>query len=159
MKKIKKSEAILILLDIRSAYNVGAIFRTADGAGVDRIYLIGTTPTPLDRFGGSRKDIAKVALGAEKTVSWEYVKTIFPLLAKLKKEKFQIIAIEQDEGSIDYKKIKIRKKAALILGSETEGIPEKILKRCDSIAEIPMRGKKESLNVSVAAGIALYQMI
>ena len=107
MKKIKKSEAILILLDIRSAYNVGAIFRTADGAG----------------------------------------------------EKFQIIAREQDEGSIDYKKIKIRKKAALILGSETEGIPEKILKRCDSIAEIPMRGQKESLNVSVAAGIALYQMI
>ena len=149
----------VIAHDIRSIHNVGSIFRTADAAGVEKIFLCGITPAPLDRFKEVRADFAKVALGAEKTVSWEYVKTIFPLLAKLKKEKFQIIAIEQDEGSIDYKKIKIRKKAALILGSETEGIPEKILKRCDSIAEIPMRGKKESLNVSVAAGIALYQMI
>ncbi len=155
----KTKNAVLILLDIRSAHNVGSIFRTADGAGVKKIYLVGTTPTPLDRFGRARKDVAKVALGAEKTVAWEYVKTISPLITKLKKDGFQIIAIEQDEKSVDYKKVKTGDRVAFIVGSETDGVPKKVLDKCDFVAEISMYGEKESLNVGVATGIALFGIL
>jgi len=152
----RKKENILILHNIRSVQNVGAIFRTADAAGIGKIYLVGCTPTPLDRFGRKRKDLAKSALGAEEFVVWEQKKSILPLLSKLKKEKYLIIGIEQDEKSIDYKKVKTEEKNAFIVGAEVEGIPKNILKKCDVVAEIPMRGKKESLNVSVACGIALF---
>jgi 23S rRNA (guanosine2251-2'-O)-methyltransferase len=91
---MKKIENILILPDIRSVENVGAMFRTADAAGIDKIYLTGTSPAPLDRFGRKRKDLAKSALGAEEFVAWEYKKSPTPLLGKLKKDGFQIIAIE-----------------------------------------------------------------
>ncbi|MFA5934119.1 MAG: TrmH family RNA methyltransferase [Candidatus Paceibacterota bacterium] len=150
---------ILILNDIRSTHNVGAIFRTADAAGISKIFLVGITPAPLDRFGRERKDIAKSALGAEKTVPWESVKTIKPILNKLKKEKYKIIAIEQSPKAIDYKKVKLPNKSAIILGNEVKGLPQSILNQCDVIAEIPMRGKKESLNVSVATGIALFRIL
>lgn len=149
---------ILILHNIRSIENVGAMFRTADAAAVNKIYLTGYTPAPLDRFGRKMWDLAKSALGAEEFVSWEQKKNIFPLLLKLKKEKFLIISIEQAKNSIDYKKVKLRNKNAFIVGAEVTGIPENILKKCDIIAEIPMRGKKESLNVSVATGIALFRI-
>jgi 23S rRNA (guanosine2251-2'-O)-methyltransferase len=150
---------ILILHNIRSVENVGAMFRTADAAGIDKIYLVGYTPAPLDRFGRKRGDLAKSALGAEEFVAWEQKKTILPLIAKLKKEKYQIIAIEQDKKSIDYKKVKLAHKNAFIVGTEVTGIPKNILEKCDIIAEIPMRGKKESLNVSVATGIALFRLL
>ena len=150
---------ILILHNIRSVENVGAIFRTADAVGIDKIYLTGYTPTPVDRFGRIRQDLAKSALGAEEFVMWEQKKTILPLLAKLKKENYKIIAIEQAEHSVDYKKVKLKQNNAFILGAEVTGIPKNILNKCDVIAEIAMRGKKESLNVSVAAGVALYGMI
>ena len=148
----------MILLNIRSVENVGAMFRTADAAGVDKIYLTGYTPAPLDRFGRKRKDLAKSALGAEEFVSWEEKKNIFPLLLKLKKENFLIIGIEQAENSIDYKKIKLQNKNIFIVGAEVTGISKNILEKCDIIAEIPMKGGKESLNVSVALGIALFRM-
>ncbi len=159
-------ENILILHNIRSVENVGAMFRTADAVGINKIYLTGYTPVPLDRFGRIRKDMAKSALGAEKFVSWEQKKNIHPLLLKLKREKYLIIGIEQDESSIDYRKISARggpafgwkKGLAFIVGPEVTGIPENILKKCDVIAEIPMRGKKESLNVSVALGVALFRI-
>lgn len=156
-----KKQNILILNDIRSVENVGAMFRTADAAGIEKIYLVGTTPTPLDRFGRKRGDLAKSALGAEEFVAWEYKKTISPILAKLKKEGFQIIAIEQDEKSVDYRKLKANryKLKAFLVGTEVTGIPKDVLKKCDIIAEIPMRGKKESLNVSVALGVALFRII
>jgi 23S rRNA (guanosine2251-2'-O)-methyltransferase len=159
MKKEKQvQENILILNDIRSVENVGAMFRTADAVGINKIYLIGTTPTPIDRFGRKRNDLVKSALGAEEYVSWEYKKTITPLLSKLKKDGFQIIAIEQDEKSVDYKTLRLHSEQghAFIVGTEVTGIPKNILKKCDIIAEIPMRGKKESLNVSVALGVVLY---
>lgn len=159
MQKNKSKQNILILHDIRSVENVGAMFRTADAAGIDKIYLTGYTPTPLDRFGRKRRDLAKSALGAEEFVAWEQKKSISTLLTKLKKEKFQIIAIEQDENSIDYKKLKAKIKNVFIVGTEVTGIPKNILKKCDLIAEIPMRGKKESLNVSVACGIVLFRML
>lgn len=156
---MKNQQNILILNNIRSVENVGAIFRTADAAGIDKIYLTGYTPTPLDRFGRKRGDLAKSALGAEEFVKWEQKKSILPLLAKLKKEKYLIIGIEQDKKSVDYKKVKLHNKNAFIVGAEVTGIPKNVLKKCDAIAEIPMRGKKESLNVSVATGIALFRML
>lgn len=151
----------LILHDIRSVENVGSIFRTADGAGVDKIFLTGYTPSPIDRFGRKRKDMAKVALGAEESVPCESVADLKKLIGQLKKEKLKIVALEQDKKSVDYKKAsKILKNSscALILGNEVNGIPKNILKMSDLIIEIPQKGKKESLNVSVAAGIAIFSL-
>lgn len=153
-----KQQNILILNDIRSVENVGAIFRTADAAGINKIYLTGYTPTPLDRFGRKRGDLAKSALGAEEFVVWEQVKNITMLLSKLKKDGFYVVAIEQDEKSVDYKKLKLKNKNAFLVGTEVTGIPKDVLGKCDVIAEIPMKGKKESLNVSVACGIALFRL-
>ncbi|MEK7539137.1 MAG: TrmH family RNA methyltransferase [Patescibacteria group bacterium] len=152
-------ENILILHNIRSVKNVGAMFRTADAADINKIYLTGYTPAPLDRFGRKREDLAKSALGAEAFVSWEQKKNIFPLLVKLRREKFLIIGIEQAKNSRDYKKVKLKHKNVFILGAEVTGIPKNVLEKCNIIAEIPMRGKKESLNVSVALGIALFRML
>jgi 23S rRNA (guanosine2251-2'-O)-methyltransferase len=154
-----KKETILILNDIRSTHNVGAIFRTADACGISKIYLIGTTPSPIDRFGRERKDVAKTALGAEKTIPWEYVLNIEPLLLKLKEEKFSIVAIEQSENSVDYKKVQLKDKSAIIVGNEVTGIPKEILEKCDIVTEIPMMGEKESLNVSVATGVVLFRIL
>ncbi len=155
----KKTESILVLPDIRSAVNVGAIFRTADAVGISKIYLTGYTPRPTDKFNRIQKDIAKSALGAEKTIPWEYKKTTTPFLRTLKKEGFTIIALEQDTRAIDYRKIKTQNKMVFIIGREVEGISKPILNMCDIIAEIPMHGKKESLNVSVATGIALFRIL
>jgi 23S rRNA (guanosine2251-2'-O)-methyltransferase len=149
----------LILDNIRSVHNVGSIFRTADAAGVSHVYLIGITPTPLDRFGRVRKDIAKVALGAETTVPWSHLETIEPLIEKLKSEGVHIIALEQSENAIDYKLYGAKSPVALIVGNEVGGISQDVLNRVDGIIEIPMRGEKESLNVAVATGIALFSLL
>lgn len=149
----------LILYNIRSVYNVGAIFRTADVAGVSKIYLTGYTPTPLDRFGRPRKDVAKVALGAEKCVAWEYETDIQRIILKLRSEGHAIAALEQAAHSIDYKLFTPGEKTALIIGEERHGITDDVLKLCDTILEIPMRGTKESLNVSVATGVALFRIL
>ena len=151
-------ESVLVLLDIRSAINVGAIFRTADAVGINKIYLVGITPRPTDQFGRIQKDIAKSALGAETWVPWEYEKESIPLFKKLKKDKYNIVALEQDKKSTDYREVKLSKKMAFILGQEVEGIDKKILDMCDQVAEIPMSGKKESLNVSVACGVLLFRV-
>ena len=157
MKKPKNN--ILILHNIRSTQNVGAMFRTADAAGINKIYLTGYTPTPIDRFGRKRGDIAKSALGAEEFVSWENKKSLITLINKLKKEGYLIVGIEQSKNSIDYKKIKLGTKNTFIVGAEVTGITKNILAKCDVVAEIPMKGKKESLNVSVACGIALFRIL
>ena len=148
----------IILENLRSVYNVGAIFRTADAVGASKIYLSGTTPTPVDRFGRTRLDFAKSALGAEILVPWEYVKNPTNLTKKLRKQGFQIIAVEQTKKSVDYKKIRPDKKAVIVFGNEIDGISKSLLRESDIIAEIPMRGGKESLNVSVAAGIFLFAL-
>jgi tRNA G18 (ribose-2'-O)-methylase SpoU len=135
------------------------MFRTADAAGIDKIYTVGYTPAPIDRFGRKRNDLHKAALGAEDYVAWEQVKSITTLLTKLKKQGFQIIAIEQDKKSVDYRKVVLQTKNAIIMGNEVTGVPKKVLDKCDVIAEIPMRGKKESLNVSVACGVALFGIL
>lgn len=156
----QKSQEIYVLLhNIRSTHNVGAIFRTADATGVSRIYISGYTPAPVDRFGRARPDISKASLGAEKTVAWEVVEDPISLIKKLKKEKVKIFGVEQHATSIDYRKAKIDEKNLVIMGNEVDGVEEGILTLCDEILEIPMLGEKESLNVSVAAGVILYGLI
>ena len=153
----QKKEIYIILPDIRSVYNVGSIFRTADACGISKIFLTGYTPTPEDRFGRQRKDVAKSALGAEKTVKWEYREALNNLIDELKKKDVEIVAVEQDKNSVDYKNFKIQKDTAFIFGNEVEGVSKDILKRVDKIIEIPMMGKKESLNVSVSVGVVLFK--
>jgi 23S rRNA (guanosine2251-2'-O)-methyltransferase len=154
------SDIRLFLDNIRSVHNVGSIFRTAETAGVSNIYCIGTTPSPLDRFGRKRKDFAKVSLGTEELVRWEYVseKDSTKCIRALKKQGFTIVALEQTRNSVDYRKVKLDEKVVIIVGNEVEGVSKKLLKLADIVAEIPLQGKKESLNVSVATGIALYRL-
>ena len=155
----KKNEVFILLHDIRSVHNVGSMWRTANAAGVTKIFLSGYTPLPIDRFGRERKDFAKVALNSQKTVAWEYIENPINLIKRLEKEGFHIVAIEQAKNSVDYKKVKIKKPVLFLVGNEVEGIPQKLLKLADIVAEIPMKGDKESLNVSVAFGIALFRML
>lgn len=159
MKSMPIPNKILILPDIRSAQNVGSLFRTADACGIAFIYIVGITPAPTDRFGRPNSAIAKTALGAEQTIPWQKVATLAPLLSRLQKAGVQTIAIEQSDAAVDYKKVKVRLPAAFVLGNEVDGLPKAILKKVDVIADIPMNGKKESLNVSVAGGIALFRML
>ncbi len=151
----------LILDNIRSVYNTGSVFRTAETLGISKIFCVGTTPTPIDRFGRKRSDFAKVALGAENSISWEHIDNARGLIEQLKKEGFEIVALEQAERSVDYKTIKKGRgnKMAIILGNEIEGVSKSLLKMANIIAVIPMKGKKESLNVSVAAGVFLYRLL
>ncbi len=149
----------VLLHDIRSVHNVGSIFRTSDALGVEKIYLSGYTPAPADRFGRVRQDVAKVALGAEKSVPWQMVSSARTLIKKLKKEGYTIIALEQDTRAIDYKKVRLSEKNLYIVGSEVTGVSQEILALCDVMADIPMRGEKESLNVSVAFGVGLFRML
>jgi 23S rRNA (guanosine2251-2'-O)-methyltransferase len=151
----------LVLDNLRSVYNVGSIFRTANACGVTHIILCGTTPTPLDKWGNKRKDFAKVALGAEETIGWEYEEETTRALLKLREKDAYIIAVEQDEKSIDYKEVSIKDKenVAFIIGPEVTGMSQEVLVMCDVIAEIPMHGSKESLNVTIATGVALYKIL
>ncbi len=151
-------EIQVLLHDIRSTHNVGSIFRTSDAVGVSKIYLSGTSPMPIDKFGRMRKDIAKVALGAEKNIPWEEIKDSVKFIKKMKKLNFKIVALEQNKNSINYKKVPKSNKVLFIVGNEVWGISKKILDLADFIAEIPMRGGKESLNVSVAFGIGVYAL-
>lgn len=156
-------ETFLILHNIRSGHNVGSIFRTADGTGVKKIFLTGYTPKPVDEFGRVRREIHKTALGAEKFVEWEYCRDINGLIQKIKKSHYgsarAVVGLEQSKKAIDYRKFKPKFPLVLIVGNEVRGLSEKILKKCDTVIQIPMRGKKESLNVSVAAAIALYEIL
>ena len=150
---------IVILHNIRSLHNVGSIFRTADAVGVKRIYLSGITPAPVDNFGKLRPQLTKVSLGAEKTVEWERAKSTSRLVDRLKKERYKILAIEQHRDAIPYYLLPATKtwnKVALVLGSEVKGLPASILKKAHKILEIPMIGKKESLNVAVAFGVVAF---
>ena len=136
---------------------MGSIFRTADAAGVGNIYLCGITPTP------PHEKISKTALGAENYIPWEYHAKAWRLLRKLKVEskKLQVVGLEQTKSSQNIFKYKFlkNKKIALILGNEVKGLSPRILKYCDKKISIPMYGRKESLNVAVAAGIAVYTIL
>ena len=155
----KMKTCVLILENLRSIENTGSIFRTAEGLGVSKIICVGTTPTPVDRFGRKRADFAKVSLGAENLVDWHYVGDISVALESLDHD-IQIIALEQtNESEKDIKKLQARNRFALIVGNEVDGLSQRALKAAEVAVEIPMRGKKESLNVSVATGVALFTLI
>ncbi len=158
-QKSKDNKLYLLLHNIRSVHNVGSLFRTADAAGVTKIFLTGYTPRPIDRFGRPRKELSKVALGGEDSVLWEYHKSPLPLISKLKREGIKVIGLEQDSDSLDYKKYKVKKPILLIVGNEVLGMSKVLIDLCDEIIEIPMKGKKESLNVAVSTGIALFRIL
>lgn len=146
----------LLLHNIRSEQNVGAIFRTAEGAGVAKIYLAGYTPRPIDRFGRLVPTILKTALGATDMVPWEIVEDIVSCISTLKSSGCQIVAIEQTPQSISLYDFVPARETLYIVGNEVSGVPEEISALADVCVEIPMAGQKESLNVSVATGIALF---
>lgn len=157
---------ILIAHNIRSTHNVGSLLRTADGLGVERVYLTGYTPYPAIRDDSRMPHIArkvderitKTALGAEKSVDWEHEPDAEAVINKLKERGFNIVALEQAPNSIKLPAYKPLEKIVVVVGREVEGIEPDVLELCDSVVEIPMYGKKESFNVAVAAAIALYQM-
>ncbi|MDA3815343.1 MAG: TrmH family RNA methyltransferase [Patescibacteria group bacterium] len=140
-----------ILHNIRSAYNVGSMFRTADALGIDKIFLTGYSPSP-----DQHKQISKTALGAEKNIEWEKCWHIHQVFDKLKKQKVKIYALELDSQSEKLEEIEVSGSLALLVGNEVKGLSTTVLSQTDSIVEIPMFGKKESLNVAVAFGIAGY---
>jgi len=146
----------VILCDIRSHYNVGAIFRTCDGAGVTKVWLAGVTPSPVDRFGRSVPEIHKTALGAEESVPFESTTDILKTITTLKAAGSTVVAIEQAPNSILLADFVVPSDVVYILGSETEGLSASVLAAVDHVVELPMLGQKESLNVSVTAGIVLY---
>ncbi len=146
----------LILENIRSAYNVGAIFRTADAAGVSEIFLVGYTPRPTDRFGRVQSEISKTSLGASEEVEWEYFEQVEELLEKLQAEAVDVVVVEQTDKAISLKDFNEPESVAYVMGNEIDGVSREALEAADTIIEIPMLGTKESLNVSVAAGVVLY---
>ncbi len=149
----------VILDNIRSTHNVGAMLRTADGAGASKVYLCGCTPLPVDRFGRKRRDIAKTALGAEDMIPWEQADDVATLIEKLKVDGVRVVAVEQCGWSVRYDTLRLDRPTALVFGEEVHGLSDAVLKACTVVAEIPMYGKKESLNVSVAAGVVLYDLV
>ena len=152
----QKHRIAVLLHNIRSAHNVGSIFRTADGAGAERVYLSGYTPAPIDAYGRPQPDIAKTALGAEQAVDWEKHVSASYFLDRLKHEGWQIVGVEQDDRARDYRTFRLTKPTVFLFGNEVRGLSPALRKECHALVEIPMHGMKESLNVSVAAGIALF---
>lgn len=137
---------------------MGSIFRTADGAGVEKIYLVGYTPTPIDRFGRVQPEITKTSLGASEVIPWEHIndEDVESLSTKLKAENFKLVAVEQAPNSTRLADFLVPDKVAYVLGNEVDGVGGKLLSLANQVVEIPMLGHKESLNVAVSAGIALF---
>lgn len=154
-----RKEVAVLLHNVRSAHNVGSIFRTAEGAGVAKIYLAGLTPAPTDRFGRAQKEIAKTALGAEESVSWEHARSPRTIIRQLQGKGWTIVGVEQDARAVDYRRFRAKGKTLLVFGNEVRGIPRPLCALCDKLIEIPMHGTKESLNVAVAAGIVLFSAV
>jgi tRNA G18 (ribose-2'-O)-methylase SpoU len=149
----RKKRPIFGLIDnVRSLHNVGSIFRTADGAGVSKLYLCGITGSP------PREEIRKTSLGAEESVEWQYHKSALDMVSQLKSEGVQIIVLEHTDSSVHFKQAKYKYPACLVVGHEHRGISDGIVEKADLAIEIPMYGIKQSLNVSVAFGLAIYEL-
>jgi tRNA G18 (ribose-2'-O)-methylase SpoU len=151
----------VVLNDIRSKHNVGSVLRTSDAAGVEKVYMCGYSPAPIDKFGRPNNQLIKVSLGAEDYVDWEQTdEQDVELLQRLKEEGFEIWVLEQNERSVNYMDMDLDKKrwekVVLVLGNEVYGVPEDIIKMADVVIEVPMHGKKASLNVSVVYGVVAY---
>ncbi len=157
-------ELVLVALDIRSAHNVGSILRTCDGFGADAL-LVGISPYPQHEqdvrlphiAARAHKEIAKTALGAEQSVRWRHVSNFSDAMKLLRAEGYRIVAIEQHATSMSLLELHAEGKLAVVVGREVEGMSIDEIAQCDAVYEIPMIGSKESFNVAIAAGIALYQ--
>lgn len=148
------TQPITVVLDnIRSLYNVGALFRTADGIHLEKLYLCGITGTP------PRNEIRKTSLGAEEAVPWVYRKNTLQAIEELRAKGYQIVVLEHTDASVDYRRATYRFPLCLVVGHEFHGIQDEVVEAADLAIEIPMRGVKQSLNVSVAFGIAIYQIL
>ena len=150
-EQAEKTPIIIILDNIRSLSNVGAFFRTADAFRIEALYLCGITACPPHR------EIHKTALGADETVTWRYFETTEQACQTLKAENYRIFAVEQVEGSISLQNFKFEPHTAYILGNEVEGVSEEALPHCEGAIELPQEGTKHSLNVSVCAGIVMWE--
>jgi 23S rRNA (guanosine2251-2'-O)-methyltransferase len=146
----------IILDNIRSAHNVGAIFRTAEGAGVAKIFLTGYTPRPVDRFGRSVAEIVKTSLGASDLVPWTANENIDEVIAELRAEQVQIVAVEITPEAVSLYDFRPQQSVAYIFGNEVTGVSPEVCAQTDVVLQIPMQGKKESLNVATTAGIVLF---
>lgn len=151
-KAAKKLPLVVVLDNVRSLNNIGSIFRTSDAFRVECIYLCGITATPPHR------DIHKTALGAEESVDWQYFETTALCLQHLKAKGYQIYAVEQVHGSQSLEQFTTQQPTAVIFGNEVEGVDETILPLCDGCIEIPQYGTKHSLNISIAAGIVVWEL-
>ncbi len=153
---------ITVLHNVRSLHNVGSVFRTSDAVGAEKIYLCGYTPAPFDEFGLPAGPLVKTALGAEKYLPWEKRGSTAKLLDELKAAGYRVYAVEQGKGSVRADRVKLSGKewerAVLVMGNEIKGLSRGVIARADCLLELPMRGKKESLNVAVAFGIAAYSL-
>lgn len=153
MKLASKTPVVVILDNVRSMHNVGSIFRTSDAFLIESIFLCGYTPCPPHR------DIHKTALGATETVKWEYVSNILDLADQVRNQGFSLFAVEQTKGSTLLDQFHWDgRPLALIFGNEVEGVQDEVLKKCDGCLEIPQAGMKHSLNISVAAGMVLWEV-
>ncbi|NHN26371.1 RNA methyltransferase [Flavobacterium jejuense] len=153
-KEAEKTPIIVVLDDIRSLHNIGSVFRTSDAFLIEKIYLCGITAVPPN------KEIHKTALGATDTVTWEYAKDVLEVIAQLKEEKVNIFSIEQTENSIMLNDFKVQpnEKYALIFGNEVKGVAQEAINLSDGVIEIPQLGSKHSLNISVSAGIVIWDL-
>lgn len=153
-KEAKKTPLVIVLDNIRSLNNIGSVFRTADAFLVEKIYLCGITATP------PHKDIRKTALGATESVSWEYRKDTLELVAQLKLDGFQVISVEQAENAELLNRFSVdpSMKYALVLGNEVKGVDQEVVSASDGVLEIPQYGTKHSLNISVSAGIVIWDL-
>lgn len=150
----RQRRKIFVIADnIRSLHNVGSIFRTSEAAGIEKLYLAGISGTP------PRKEISKTAIGAEKNVPWEYHADIIPLLEHFKSQHIPIVALEHTDSSKDFQSADYTFPLCLVIGNEVDGISEEVMDYIDMAVEIPMFGMKQSLNVSVAYGITLFELI
>ncbi len=153
-KEASKTPLILVLDNIRSLNNIGSVFRTADAFLIKKIYLCGITATP------PHKDIRKTALGATESVAWEYVENTIDLVEKLQKDGIQILAIEQAENAVMLDKFTPEKDQtyAVVFGNEVKGVSQKVVSKANSVIEIPQYGSKHSLNISVSAGVVVWDL-
>lgn len=153
-KDAKKTPIIVLLDDIRSLHNIGSVFRTADAFLIEKIYLCGITATPPN------KEIHKTALGATETVAWEYAKNVLEVVNQLKHDNVNVYAVEQTENAVmlnDFQP-ESNTKYALIFGNEVKGVSQEAINASDGVIEIPQLGSKHSLNISVSAGIVLWDL-
>ncbi len=141
---------VVVLENVRSLYNVGSMFRTADGAGIDKLYLTGYTGYP------PRKEIDKTALGSTKSVTWEHNTDTFAVLQNLKEQGYHLVVVEHTDASVPYTEAEYIFPVCIVLGNEVDGVTREVVEMCDMAIDIPMRGIKQSLNVAVACGVVLY---